>query len=158
MATPPSALAERVRAAVADAVQNAGLIIEDVEVAGAGHRRVVRLTVDLPDGPGGVTSDQIGDVSRAVSAVLDDADIVEGAHTLEVSTPGTDRALTEPRHFRRAVGRLLDLATADGRRTARLTAVEGETLQLTDEKGTREVPIADVTDARVEVELTRTKR
>lgn len=158
MTTAPSILAERVRAAVADAVEQAGLIIEDVEVAGAGNRRVVRLTVDLPDGPGGVTSDQIGDVSRSVSAALDDADVVEGAHTLEVSTPGTDRPLTEPRHFRRAVGRLINLTTVDGERVARLESVEDETLHLSDGAGTHEVALGDVVRARVEVELNRPGR
>ncbi|MGC5626763.1 ribosome maturation factor RimP [Georgenia sp. Z1344] len=156
MTTPSSSTpSDRVRAAASGAVEQAGLVVEDVEVAGTGTRKVVRLTVDLPDGPGGVTSDQIGDVSRAVSAAMDEHDAVDGTYTLEVSTPGTDRPLTEPRHFRRAVGRLLDLTTADGRRTARLTGVEGDTLQLTDEQGTHEVPLADVTRARVEVELTR---
>ena len=155
MTTPSSTPSDRVRDAVTGAVEQAGLVVEDVEVAGHGTRKVVRLTVDLPDGPGGVTSDQIGDVSRAVSSAMDEHDPVDGTYTLEVSTPGTDRPLTEPRHFRRAVGRLLDLTTADGRRTARLTAVEGDTLQLTDEQGTHVVSLADVTRARVEVELTR---
>ncbi|MGC5616195.1 ribosome maturation factor RimP [Georgenia sp. Z1491] len=155
MTTPSSTPSDRVRAAVTDPVTQAGLVVEDVEVAGSGTRKVVRLTVDLPDGPGGVTSDQIGDVSRAVSTALDEHDAVDGTYTLEVSTPGTDRPLTEPRHFRRAVGRLLDLTTADGRRTCRLAGVEDDRLQLTDDQGSREVPIADVTRARVEVELTR---
>lgn len=155
MTTASNALSDQVRAAVADAVAQSGLIIEDVEVTGAGRRRVVRLTVDLPDGPGGVTSDQIGDVSRAVSAALDESDVVPDAYTLEVSTPGTDRPLTEPRHFRRAVGRLLTITTAGTTLTARLSDVVGDTLHLTDHAGDHTVPLADVTRARVEVELSR---
>lgn len=165
MSRPPD-LPDRLRDAVGPVVDAAGLHLEDVSVTPAGPRRVVRVVVDLPDGPGGVDSDRLGEVSRSISAVLDDADLVQGAHTLEVSTPGADRPLTEPRHFRRAVGRLLRLRTADGRQlTARLheAGEDGIVVEPADapaKKGAKpaggrreELGYAEVDEARVEIEL-----
>jgi ribosome maturation factor RimP len=128
-------------------------------VTGAGRRRTVSLVVDLPDGPGGVSSDQIGEVSREVSTALDEADVIPGAYTLEVSTPGTDRPLTEPRHFRRAVGRLVTVTTAEGETTAYLDdVVDDATLKLSRDGAEHEIALGDVVGARVEVELKRRDR
>lgn len=148
----PSQVAAEVRALLEPVVADAGLFLEDVTTS-AGKRTVVRVVVDLPDGPGGVGSDALTDVSRAISAALDTDDVVPGAYTLEVSTPGTSRPLTTERHFRRAVGRLLRMTTAEGKLTARLTAVEGTDLHLEDDGAARVVPIAQVTSATVEAEL-----
>ncbi|AEG43985.1 ribosome maturation factor RimP [Isoptericola variabilis] len=150
--------ADAVRAVVAPVVDDAGLHLEDVAVSGAGARSVVRITVDLPeDAVGSVDSDTLGDVSRAVSAALDADDVVPGAYTLEVSTPGTSRPLTEPRHFRRARTRLVTLRLHDGGTVhGRLVDVEGadgEAVLVLDD-GTR-VPLADVRKGKVEVELKR---
>lgn len=118
MVTPASSgatPAERVRQAVEPVVTAAGLHLEDVAVAPAGRRTVVRVVVDLPeDAVGGLDLDTVGEVSRDVSAALDAADPVRGEYVLEVSTPGTDRPLTELRHFRRARTRLVRLALRDG--------------------------------------------
>lgn len=158
MTTASNDLAEEVRAVVAGAVEQAGLLIETVEVTGTPRRRVVSLVVDLPDGPGGVSSDQIGEVSRDVSTALDENDVVPGAYTLEVSTPGTDRPLTEPRHFRRAVGRLVAVTTEQGATTAYLDDVVDDTLRLSKDGAEHEIALADVVRARVEVELKRRGR
>jgi ribosome maturation factor RimP len=153
---------QRVRDVVAPAVAAAGLVLEDVTVAPAGRRSVVRVTVDAADDAPGVDSDSLADVSRAVSAALDAADPVRGAYVLEVSTPGTSRPLTELRHFRRARGRLVHLQLADGsRRFGRLVAAEADALVLVD-GGTPDgaevtVPTTDVVRGTVEVELSRTE-
>ncbi|UNX55918.1 ribosome maturation factor RimP [Georgenia sp. TF02-10] len=160
----------RLRAALAPVVDAAGLLLEDVTVARAGRRTVVRAVVDLPDGPGGVGSDQLSEVSREVSRVLDDVDAVAGSYTLEVTTPGTDRPLTEPRHYRRAVGRLVTLTTTDGRTvTGRLTQTDAgadapagagtETASggvVLDVDGAADrLPYAQLAGGRVQVELQR---
>ena len=94
-------------------------------VTRAGNTSVVRITVDLPDDAlGSLDSDRLGDVSRAMSAALDADDVVAGAYTLEISTPGTSRPLTELRHFKRARTRLVTLKMMDGGRVeGRLTDV-----------------------------------
>ncbi|MEL7976133.1 ribosome maturation factor RimP [Isoptericola sp. F-RaC21] len=155
------AKAEAVRRVVTPAVDAAGLYLEDVVVTQAGAKSVVRVTVDLPeDVLGSVDSDTLGDVSRAVSAALDADDVVPGAYTLEISTPGTSRPLTELRHFRRARGRLVVLRLRDGgTASGRLVEVEpgeagdGDAVLVLDD-GTR-VPVADVRQGKIEVELKR---
>ena len=87
-----------------------GLDLEDVRVSQAGRRRLLRLVVDAD---GGVGLDQIAEVSREVSARLDAGGVMgEVPYTLEVSSPGVDRPLTEPRHWRRAQGRLVSVPLA----------------------------------------------
>src|SRR3978361_508625 len=90
-----------------------GLDLEDVLVNRAGSRSVVRVVVDSDNG---LDLDAVADVSRAVSEVLDDADdVLRGAYVLEVTSPGVDRPLTAPRHWRRATGRKVKAIRTDGR-------------------------------------------
>ena len=157
---------QRVREAADTVVQAAGLVLEDVVVARAGKRSVVRLTIDLDeDAVGSLDLDTLADVSRDISTRLDEVDAVPGEYTLEISTPGTSRPLTEPRHFKRARTRLVRLALRDGTTAfGRLRAVEGQTLELTpvDPATGRDVAgepthvaLADVARGAVEVELSR---
>jgi ribosome maturation factor RimP len=159
MVTPASAgPAQRVRDVVEPVVLAAGLYLEDVSVSAAGRRSVVRIVVDLDaDAIGSLDLDTLGGVSRDVSAALDAADPVRGEYVLEISTPGTDRPLTELRHFRRARTRLVRLALRDGSLVSgRLTAVDAESYELTTPAGaTTRVAAADVLRGAVEVELTR---
>ncbi|MCK0117051.1 ribosome maturation factor RimP [Isoptericola sp. CG 20/1183] len=149
---------ERIGAVVSPVVEAAGLHLEDARVARAGSRSTVRITLDLPDDEvGSLDSDRLGDASREISAALDAADVVRGQYTLEVSTPGASRPLTEPRHFRRARTRSVRLTLVDGgTTTGRLRDVvegaDGPVLVLDD--GAR-VPLSDVRKGKVEVELKR---
>ncbi|WP_277212739.1 ribosome maturation factor RimP [Isoptericola croceus] len=149
---------DRVRSVVSPVVETASLYLEDVRVVRAGNQSMVRVTVDLPDDEvGSLDSDRLGDVSRGISAALDDAEVVHGQYTLEVSTPGVSRPLTEPRHFRRARTRTVRLTLADGgTTTGRLREVvddaDGPVLVLDD--GSR-VALAGVRKGKVEVELKR---
>lgn len=149
---------DRVRSVVSPVVEAAGLHLEDARVVRAGNRSTVRVIVDLPDDElGSLDSDRLGDASREVSAALDEADVVRGQYTLEVSTPGVSRPLTEPRHFRRARTRSVRLTLVDGgTTTGRLRDVvedaDGTVLVLDD--GAR-VALSEVRRGKVEVELKR---
>jgi len=110
-------------------VRAAGMDLESVRVSPAGRRRLLRLVVDADSGVG---LDAIAEVSREVSARLDASGAMgEVPYTLEVSSPGVDRPLTEPRHWRRAQGRLVSapLAVAGGDDQARKRARRPPTLQ-----------------------------
>ncbi|GAA1970309.1 hypothetical protein GCM10009718_02280 [Isoptericola halotolerans] len=143
---------------VGPVVDSAGLYLEDARVVRAGNRSVVRITIDLTqDELGSLDSDRLGDASRAISAALDEADVVRGQYTLEVSTPGASRPLTEPRHFRRARTRrvvltLVDGGAASGRLRDVVGAAGDEELVLDD--GTH-IALAQVRRGKVEVELKR---
>ncbi|MEU4568513.1 ribosome maturation factor RimP [Micromonospora sp. NPDC023956] len=136
----------RLRAVIEPVVVAAGYDLEDLSVSRAGRRHVVRVIVD---GDRGVSLDAVADVSRAVSAALDAAeeasgDIVAGEYQLEVSSPGVDRPLTLPRHWRRNVGRLV-------RVTARMTVPEQRAGQPGDRQVTGRVLAAD--DERVALDV-----
>jgi len=106
-------------------VHAAGMDLESVRVSPAGRRRLLKLVVDAD---GGAALDRIALVSREVSARLDASGAMgEVPYTLEVSSPGVDRPLTEPRHWRRAQGRLISapLAGGDGD-SSRDTAAPGQ--------------------------------
>lgn len=112
---PAPDLTQRVRDAVTPAVAGQGLVVEQVTVTGPTHRPVVQVVVDADEDGPDLDLDRISDVSADVSTALDDADLLPGAYQLEVSSPGADRPLTTPRHWVRALGRLVRAETADGR-------------------------------------------
>ena len=96
---------------VAEPVVHAfGMDLESVRVTTAGRRRLLRLVVD---GDRGVSLDDAALASRELSAKLDASDVMgEMPYTLEVSSPGVDRPLTQPRQWRRAAGRLVRVPLA----------------------------------------------
>jgi ribosome maturation factor RimP len=97
--------AEQVAGLIEPVVTGLGMDLEGVRVTSAGRRRVLRIIVDAD---GGVSLDDIAEVSRDLSVALDDSTIMgDLPYTLEVSSPGVDRPLTERRHWRRAIGRLV---------------------------------------------------
>jgi ribosome maturation factor RimP len=98
-----AAAADRLAGLLAPVVTANGMDLEDIRVTAAGRRRLLRVVVDAD---GGVSLDDIAIVSRELSAALDAVDAMgEAPYTLEVSSPGVDRPLTQPRHWRRNIGR-----------------------------------------------------
>ena len=143
-------------------VAQAGLDLEDVAVSPAGRRSVVRVVVDRD---GGVPLDDVAEVSRVVSEALDELDAAEpgalgASYVLEVSSPGVDRPLTAPRHWRRSTGRLVRATLREGGQvTGRLTSADdGEDggVVLDVEGASRALPYADVSKGMVQVEFSRT--
>ncbi|MEJ5915894.1 ribosome maturation factor RimP [Pseudokineococcus sp. 1T1Z-3] len=142
-------------------VARAGLVLEDVTVTPAGRRRVVRVSVDLPDDEvGSLPHERVAEVSREVSSALDEADALgDQPYLLEVGSPGVDRPLVERRHWRRARTRLVrvDVTDEDGRvtpLTARVVAVDdGVVLGEGDER--RHVPWERLGRGAVQVEFRR---
>lgn len=133
-------------------VTDAGFELDEVEVRATGRRHTVRLVVDSDDGVG---LDDVADLSRAVSAVLDTHEhLIGGSYTLEVTSPGVDRPLTAPRHWRRAHLRLVTVRRADGDTvTGRVGDAGEESVTLLVDGTLRELRYADVALARVEVEF-----
>ena len=102
-----------------------GLDLEDVVVTPAGKRRMLRVVVDRD---GGLELDTVAAVSTAVSKALDDSDAMGGApYVLEVTSPGVDRPLTERRHWRRNLTRLVIVSTAES------TTLEGRLTEVDDD-------------------------
>ena len=149
--------ADDIRALAEPHARAAGLVVESVTVTPAGRRRVLRVIVDLPeDRTGGVPMDAVAEAAQTISAALDDSPVMGGApYVLEVTSPGTDRPLTERRHWLRARGRLVRLQVPAGRpelAPGRLTAVGDAGVVL---DGDREIGWSEITAGRVEVEFGR---
>src|SRR5215831_2866088 len=102
---------DRIADVIRPVVAAAGMDLESVRVTAAGRRRLLRVVVDSDRG---VSLDDAAAVSRELSAALDAVAVMgDFPYTLEVSSPGVDRPLTDRRHWRRAVGRLVRVAVAD---------------------------------------------
>ncbi|MFW3169542.1 ribosome maturation factor RimP [Geodermatophilus sp. CPCC 206100] len=162
-------VATRLAGWIAPVVDAAGYDLEELVVTPAGRRSVVRVVVDRDTG---VTLDDIAEVSRAVSAALDanDGDLGRAPYVLEVTSPGVDRPLTEPRHWRRNTGRLVAVPVGPPGDveavTARVLEVDGSGVTLAVEAQgkpgakkrpptRRQVPWAELGAGRVQVEFGR---
>lgn len=150
--------------ALAPAVISCGADLEAVEVTPAGRRQLVRVIVDKD---GGVDLDAVAAISQAVSAVLDDthtqpdqpdifAKFLSGPFTLEVSSPGVDRPLTMPRHWRRNAGRLVVVTCTDGSTVSgRIGAISDTGVELDVQGQSETVSFDDVARALIQIEFTR---
>lgn len=159
-----SSAGHRLAALLGPAIEQIGIDLEDVEVASAGKRRLVRVLVDSDTG---VSLDDVSAASQAISAVLDapaaDAILGSAPYVLEVSSPGVDRPLTAPKHWRRAQGRLVRATlTTGGDVTGRVIEADddGVRLALADEPKSaasepRRLSFAEISSARVQVEFNR---
>lgn len=150
---------ERLRELLEPLVGSQGLDLEEVAVDSVGRKRVLRVVVDSDSG---ADLDQIADVSRALSAKLDETDAMGAEYTLEVGTPGAERELTEHRHYVRATDRLVKFQLAEsGELVARIIAVDddGIDVEVPGVKGrkptAKRLAFADVVKARVQVEFNR---
>jgi ribosome maturation factor RimP len=147
---------DQIRRLLEPVMAAAGLDLEDVDVRPAGRRRLLRVVVDRD---GGVGLDDVARVSSTASTVLDRSAVMgEAPYVLEITSPGVDRPLTQPQHWRRAVGRLVQIAPEGAQPlTGRVLGVEGSTVRL--DVGGREVrhEIAALAPGRVQVEFNRTE-
>ncbi|MGW3665917.1 ribosome maturation factor RimP [Streptomyces sp. NPDC005141] len=151
---------ERLRELLDPLVSSQGLDLEEIEVESVGRKRVLRVVVDSDEG---ADLDAIADVSRALSAKLDETDAMgAGEYTLEVGTPGAERELKEHRHYVRATDRLVKFQLAEGGELlARILLVEDDGLdvEVPGVKGrkptARRLAFEDIAKARVQVEFNR---
>ena len=153
-----TASAARLSELLIPVVAETGADLEDVSVSKAGKRSVVRVIVDRD---GGVSLDDVADVSRGISDALDaldeqDPTALGPSYVLEVSSPGVDRPLTQPRHWRRNVGRLVKATLRDGTTvTGRITAADDDGVTLDVDGAERVLGQADVARGAVQVEFSR---
>jgi ribosome maturation factor RimP len=145
---------DRLAGVITDPLADAGLDVEAIELSNAGKRKLLRVAVDKD---GGVTLDDIAEATKEVSRLLDETDVMgEQAYLLEVTSPGTDRPLTLPRHWRRNADRLVKTTLRDGETvTGRVVATDDQHATLDVDGATREIAYADVAKAKVQIEFNR---
>ena len=152
--SPLSPDSSRISGALRDPLSVLGLDLEAVELTPAGKKRVLRVAVDKD---GGVTLDDIAEATRAVSRELDGEDLMgERAYTLEVTSRGVDRPLTEPRHWRRNHDRLVRATLRDGTQVTGRVGESDESGVTLDVSGTaRRLEFDAVLKALVQIEFNR---
>ncbi len=89
-------IAGRVAEIIAPVAAEQGIVLWDVEFVREGARQVLRVTIDSPRG---INIDDCEKFHRAIDPILDEADPIETAYYLEVSSPGVERELKYPEHF-----------------------------------------------------------
>jgi ribosome maturation factor RimP len=144
----------RVWQLAAPLAESEGMEIVDIEFRHEGSRggRVLRLYLDKEGGP---NLDDLGRVSRQLSELLDVQDTIDGAYTLEVSSPGINRPLKKPAHFARFVGKRIRVRTRDlidGRRSflGILGQVAGDSVILTQEGKHYQIPFSMIEKSNYE--------
>jgi len=147
---------DAVRAIAVPIVSAANLDLEDLTIDKVGRRNKVTVIVD---GDGGVDLDVIAEVSHAISVALDEQpDSDDSPFVLEVTSPGVDRPLTQPRHWRRANDRLVSIEMTDGTSvTGRIISSDDDSAEVEISGQTRDVPFSGVANAVVQVEFDRKK-
>jgi len=147
----------RLREVIEPVVAAGGYDVEGLSISRAGRRHLVRLTVDRD---GGVNLDAVADVSRLVSAALDDIEaggeeLFAGEYELQVSSPGVDRPLTLPRHWRRNVGRLVQVRAGDRQLTGRVVAADADGVVLAVGETEHELGYGELGAGKVQLEFAR---
>lgn len=128
---------ERVRELVAPIAADLGLDLYDCEFTGG----TLRVSLDTPPGsPSGVDLDTLSLATRLISRELDHTDPVPGRYTLEVTSPGLERPLRVPAHFRREVGktvsvRLREVVDGHRRLQGELVAADDDGITIRTEAG-----------------------
>ena len=134
-----------------------GLTLWDLEIRKQGPQWLLRIYIDRETG--GVTLGDCEAVSRDLGTVLDVEDIISHAYTLEVSSPGLDRSLTRPEHYRKCRGSLVKVKTfqpINGVKVfkGKLAGLEDLVVVLEQDSGeTLRIPLDNVSKASLEVVL-----
>jgi len=136
-------------------VTRAGFVLEEVTVTPIGKRRLVSVVIDRDSS--NPSLDEVTVVSKEISVILDTySQMGEMPFTLEVTTPGVDRPLTLPRHWKKNIGRLVKITPKQGDKfIGRISEVSENQVKLELEKELLTVDLGDVSRAQIEVEFNR---
>lgn len=154
VAKSPSPLEEQLFSQLQPIVEENELFLEKVRFTKSGRYSTLEVTVDLPDGPGQVESEKLLNVTRDINVWLDEKDPISSQYTLEVTTPGIERPLENPRHFRRAQGyrvQIVDLEKVEI--TGKLAKVGQDCVELDTETGLQTIALSEIKKARMVVEF-----
>ena len=155
-----AASVETIRNSIEPVVQAAGADLEELQIQQAGRREIVRVVVDRD---GGIDLNLVSDISREISAILDNDPLnseFAGTFVLEVTSPGVDRPLTLLKHWRRSHDRLVEVELTDGSQfTGRILSNTDDAIVFAVTQGKtqeeRTVAFADITRGKVQVEFNR---
>ena len=128
-----------------------GLDLEDVEIKSAGKNSIIQVSIDKD---GGINLDEVAQISNQISEALDAQDVLgERPYTLEVGSPGTDKALTHPRHWRRNNGRLVKINFGSNSEVGRIIESDEEKVSLEVKGKTRSILFDKIDKAFIQIEF-----
>jgi ribosome maturation factor RimP len=143
---------DRVKEIVSPILDSRAIYLEEVAIKPAGRRSIVQILIDKEDG---LDLDLVAAVSREISEALDQTDALgNNPYTLDVGSPGIDRPLTLPRHWKRNHNRLVQIETnQDEVLVDRIMASDESAVTLKDSG--KVISFNDIKRAQVQVEFNR---
>jgi len=148
-------LANNLTELLSPVITKAGFVLEEVTVTPVGKRRLVAVVIDREDT--NPSLDEVTVVSKEVSAILDNySQMGEMPFTLEVTTPGIDKPLVLPRHWKKNIGRLVKITPKQGEKyVARIQGFADNQITLELKNQNLIVSLSDIAKAQIEVEFNR---
>jgi ribosome maturation factor RimP len=139
---------EQVLAVITPAIESLGFYIEDINISSAGKRSMLTVIVD---GDTHLSLDQVTVATKAISEIVENLPTLgNNPFTLEVTSPGLDRPLTKPRHWRKNKDRLIKIVLTDGKGVSGRIKDSNEASATVDEQV---INFADIKRATLEVEF-----
>jgi ribosome maturation factor RimP len=143
---------EVISSTLAPIIADSGFYLEDVTLSSD----LPKILTVIIDGDTPLNLDQVTSVTKEISEILEHLpELGDFPFTLEVSSPGIDRPLTLPRHWRKNLGRLVTITLQDG------SVVKGRIGELVDHLikiDERELALSDIARAQVEIEFKSLKK
>ena len=137
-----------ISAAVTPALSALGFYLEDVTITSAGRRSMLTIIVD---GDTHLSLDQVTSATKAIGEIVESLQSLgDTPFTLEVTSPGLDRPLTKPRHWRKNIDRLVKVVLLDGKEIKGRIKAANEDSATVDQS---EITFADIKRASLEVEF-----
>lgn len=139
---------EKIAAVLAPIIEASGNFLEDITITSAGKHRILTVVVDSEKH---LTLDEVTAVTKSLSEVVENlSEIGDLPFTLEVTSPGVDRPLTLPRHWRKNVGRLINITLND---ESKVNGRIGESTDSDVQIGESKINFADIKKATIEIEF-----
>ena len=139
---------EQVLAVITPAIESLGFYIEDITITSAGKRSMLTVIVD---GDTHLSLDQVTVATKAISEIVENLPTLgNNPFTLEVTSPGLDRPLTKPRHWRKNQDRLIKIILNDGKEINGRIKDSTESSVTIDEQV---INFADIKRATLEIEF-----
>jgi ribosome maturation factor RimP len=139
---------EQVAAVITPAIEALGFYVEDISITSAGRRSMLTVIVD---GDTHLSLDQVTVATKAISEIVENLPTLgNNPFTLEVTSPGLDRPLTKPRHWRKNKDRLIKIVLNDGKEITGRIKDSTEADVIVDEQN---IKFADIKRATLEIEF-----
>ena len=139
---------EEISAVITPALSDLGFYLEDITITSAGRRSMLTVIVD---GDTHLSLDQVTVATKAISEIVENIQSLgQAPFTLEVTSPGLDRPLTKPRHWRKNIDRLVKIVLSDGKEIKGRVKDATEISATVDEQA---VNFSDIKRATLEIEF-----